>query len=59
VTAKLTLPDGRSIACTVADQVTQAYILSAEKLREMEADNPQLAHALHYALVALLADRPA
>jgi SulP family sulfate permease len=44
-------------ASAVADHVTQAYILSAEKLREMEANDPQLANALHYAIVALLAER--
>ena len=44
-------------ASAVADHVTQAYILSAEKLREMEANDPHLANALHYAIVALLAER--
>lgn len=44
-------------ASAVADHVTQAYILTAEKLRAMEADDPQLANALHYAIVALLAER--
>ena len=44
-------------ASAVADDVTQAYILTAEKLREMETRDPQLANALHYAIVALLAER--
>lgn len=44
-------------ASAVADHVTKAYILSAAKLREMEARDPQLANALHHAIVSLLAER--
>jgi SulP family sulfate permease len=45
------------IASAVADLQTKAWVLSAEKLREMEARDPQLANALHYAIVSLLAER--
>ncbi|MCA3573722.1 MAG: SLC26A/SulP transporter family protein [Aestuariivirga sp.] len=45
------------IASAVADHPTKAWVLSAEKLREMETRDPQLANALHYAIVALLAER--
>ena len=44
-------------ASAVADRETQAYVLSAEKLREMETRDPQFANALHYAIVGLLAER--
>ena len=46
-------------ASAIADQVTHAHILTAEKLRDMERRDPQLANALHYAIVALLAERVA
>ena len=46
-------------ASAIADQVTHAHILTAEKLREMERNDPPLANALHYAIVALLAERVA
>ena len=36
---------------------TKAYVLSADKLHEMEARDPQLANALHRAIVSLLAER--
>jgi CRP-like cAMP-binding protein len=55
--ASTTIRSAPRSASAVADHVTQAYILSAEKLREMEANDPQLANALHYAIVALLAER--
>lgn len=44
-------------ASAVADLETKAYVLSAQKLREMEARDPQLANALHNAIVSLLAER--
>lgn len=44
-------------ASAVADHLTHAYILTAEKLREMEKNDPPLANALHYAIVALLSER--
>ena len=44
-------------ASAIADEDTQAYVLSAEKLHEMEAKAPHLANALHHAIVALLAER--
>ena len=44
-------------ASAVADHETQAYVLSAESLRRMEARDPQLANALHNAIVSLLAER--
>ena len=44
-------------ASAVADGVTHAFILSAEKLREMEQRDPSLANGLHYAIVALLSER--
>ncbi|MFN0163976.1 MAG: SLC26A/SulP transporter family protein [Burkholderiales bacterium] len=44
-------------ASAVADHTTQAYILTREKLTEMEKQDPPLANALHYAIVALLAER--
>jgi SulP family sulfate permease len=44
-------------ASAIADEVTQAYVLSAARLREMEARDPHLANALHYAIVSLLAER--
>lgn len=44
-------------ASAVADGETQAYVLSAENLRRMEARDPQLANALHIAIVSLLAER--
>lgn len=44
-------------ASATADNVTQAYVLSTARLREMEARHPQLANALHYAIVSLLAER--
>jgi SulP family sulfate permease len=44
-------------ASAVADHTTLAYILTREKLKEMEARDPPLANALHYAIVALLAER--
>ncbi len=44
-------------ASTIADHDTYAFILTAEKLREMEQRDPPLANALHYAIVALLSER--
>ncbi|MBL8376886.1 MAG: cyclic nucleotide-binding domain-containing protein [Burkholderiales bacterium] len=44
-------------ASAVADHTTSAYILTREKLTEMEKRDPPLANALHYAIVALLAER--
>lgn len=44
-------------ASAVADHKTQAYVLSAGSLRRMEARDPQLANALHNAIVSLLAER--
>jgi SulP family sulfate permease len=44
-------------ASAVADLETKAYVLSAQKLREMEARDPQLANALHNVIVSLLAER--
>jgi sulfate permease, SulP family len=44
-------------ASAVADRETKAYVLSARKLREMETRDPQLASALHNAILALLAER--
>jgi SulP family sulfate permease len=44
-------------ASAVADNKTQAYVLSAASLRRMEARDPQLANALHNAIVSLLAER--
>ena len=44
-------------ASAIADHVTHAYILTADKLRVMERDDPPLANALHYAIVALLSER--
>jgi SulP family sulfate permease len=44
-------------ASAVADQPTRAYILTVAKLREMEKNDPPLANALHYAIVALLSER--
>jgi sulfate permease, SulP family len=44
-------------ASAVADHETQAYVLSADSLRRMEARDPQLANALHNAIVSLLAER--
>lgn len=44
-------------ASAIADQPTRAYILSVESLREMERNDPALAHALHYVTVALLSAR--
>lgn len=44
-------------ASAIADEETQAHVLSAAKLREMEARDPQLASALHHAIVSLLAER--
>ena len=44
-------------ASAVADHETQAYVLSAGSLRRMEARDPQLANALHNAIVSLLAER--
>ncbi len=44
-------------ASTIADHDTYAYILTAEKLHEMEQRDPPLANALHYAIVALLSQR--
>ena len=44
-------------ASAVADRDTHAYVLSAARLRDMEAKDPQLANALHYAIVGLLAER--
>lgn len=44
-------------ASAIADEETQAYVLSGAKLREMEERDPQLASALHHAIVSLLAER--
>jgi SulP family sulfate permease len=44
-------------ASAIADEETQAYVLRAEKLREMEEKAPHLANALHHAIVSLLAER--
>ncbi|MBL8385222.1 MAG: SLC26A/SulP transporter family protein [Burkholderiales bacterium] len=44
-------------ASAVADGTVQAFILTKEKLAEMEARDPQLANALHYAIVGLLSER--
>jgi len=44
-------------ASAVADHETQAYVLSAQSLRRMEDRDPQLANALHHAIVSLLAER--
>ena len=41
----------------IADELTHAYVLTTEKLREMERSDPQLANSLHYTIVALLSDR--
>lgn len=44
-------------ASAIADEDTETYVLSAERLREMEARDPHLANALHSAIVSLLAER--
>lgn len=44
-------------ASAIADNVTEAYVLSSGKLREMERRHPHLANALHHAIVSLLAER--
>jgi SulP family sulfate permease len=44
-------------ASAVADRETKAHVLSARKLREMEAREPHIANALHNAILALLAER--
>lgn len=40
-----------------ADSETRAYVLRAERLRQMEQEDPQLATALHRAILSLLAER--
>ncbi|MEI7599918.1 MAG: SulP family inorganic anion transporter [Aestuariivirga sp.] len=44
-------------ASAIADETTEAYVLHAAKLRDMERSDPQLANALHQAIAALLAER--
>lgn len=44
-------------ASAIADEPTRAHVLSAAKLREMEARDPHLANALHHAIATLLAER--
>ena len=44
-------------ASAVADLHTRAFVLSIERLREMEVNDPALAHAMHYVTVALLSAR--
>ena len=44
-------------ASAIADLETKAYVLSAQKLKEMAARDPQLANALHHAIASLLAER--
>ena len=44
-------------ASAIADRETKAYVLSAENLHVMEVRDPQLANALHHAIVSLLAER--
>jgi len=44
-------------ASVIADQPTRAYRLTAEALRRMERQDPDLAAALHRYMVSLLADR--
>ena len=44
-------------ASALADLETKAYVLSAQKLKEMAARDPQLANALHHAIASLLAER--
>ncbi len=41
----------------IADELTHAYVLTTEKLHEMEHNDPKLANSLHYTIVALLSDR--
>ena len=40
----------------IADELTHAYVLTTEKLHEMEHNDPKLANSLHYTIVALLSD---
>lgn len=44
-------------ASAVADLPTRVNVLSLARLREMEMNDPPLAHALHYVTVALLSAR--
>ena len=44
-------------ASVVADHDTKAFILSREQLNKMEQNDPALANALHYTIVALQAER--
>lgn len=44
-------------ASAVADEMTEAHVLTASRLREMETRDPHLAHALHHAMASLLAER--
>ena len=44
-------------ASAIADEVTEAYVLHAAKLREMEQRDPHLANAMHQAIATLLAER--
>lgn len=44
-------------APAAAGTVTKYYVLSAGKLRGMEVRHPNLANALHHAIVSLLAEQ--
>lgn len=44
-------------ATAVADEFTEAHVLTAARLRDMEARDPHLANALHHAMASLLAER--
>ena len=44
-------------ASAVADLQTKAFILTTDKLREMERNHPALANALHFTIVGLTSER--
>lgn len=44
-------------ASAVADLQTKAFILTTDKLREMERNHPAQANALHFTMVGLLSER--
>ena len=44
-------------ASAVADLRTRAFILTVDKLREMERNHPAQANALHFTMVGLLSER--
>ncbi len=44
-------------ASAIADLQTQAFILTTDKLREMETRHPPLANALHFTMVGLVSER--